>query len=196
MATADDAASAGQPMYCAQPELRPDIELVLGVVSTEARSMWHGSVRNSFFKFSELLPSVVMRLVLRGMNASRAVLDEARLRNDTVFLPAPAQLDAGRGPLTSTMLWLRCASFAWPHALFLGKAGERVIVARFDRCGSQPRLCRLYPCASEDDTWLHVPDILSSLRASSLLLSAHYNITDLYYGQRDPNPPWPSLGPP
>lgn len=156
------AASVSDPHFCAPVDDRTDIEFVLGVISSETShrkntgAAWRTSVRQSFFRFSDRLPTTIFKIVLRGINASRAVRDEARMHNDTIFLPSSASLAAARGPLTSTLQWFACAAHAWPHSLFIGKA--------------------------EDDTWLHVPEVLASLRASHRELIVHYNVTNLFWG--------------
>ena len=148
------ASSSSDPEFCTPPDATP-LRAVLGVLTTE-RTRWRDSARHSFLQFVE--PGVVMRIVLRGINASAAVRNESSVYADTVFLKAPALLGAGRGPLTSTLLWLRCASSAWPHADFIGKA--------------------------EDDTWVHVPDVLDSLMAARDAL-ALLGISDIYWGMHE-----------
>ena len=81
--------------------------------------------------------------------------NESERHGDIIFLPAPADLSAGRGPLISTLLWLQCASGAWRNAHFIGKA--------------------------EDDVWIHVPDVISSLRASRAALGK-LAVQDVYWG--------------
>ena len=106
------------PSLCAPPDDRAEIEFVLGVMTTEKRTAWRESVRKSFFRFA--LRTTVFKLVLRGMNASQAVRDEARLHQDTIFLPSSATLPASTGPLVSSLQWLQCAAHAWPRSQFIG----------------------------------------------------------------------------
>ena len=144
--------SASDPPFCAPPNA-PPLDAVLGVITTQ-QSSWRESVRSSFFRFASE-PGLLLRIVLRGINASQLVREEFVRHGDTIFLRAPASLSAGRGPLTSTLLWLSCAVDAWPNARHIGKA--------------------------EDDTWLHLPDIMSSLRVSRDALAAR-NVHELYWG--------------
>jgi hypothetical protein len=101
---------------------------------------------------------MLLQLVLRGIQSSAAVRKEAEEFGDTIFLQAPANLTSARGPLTSTLLWLQCASAAWPHTAMIGKA--------------------------EDDTWFHVPDIAASLRAAQSTL-AKLGIRSMYFGMHE-----------
>jgi hypothetical protein len=101
--------------------------------------------------------SILTRLVLRGMNASAAILDEAETYGDTVFVQADAGLSLNRGPLMSTLLWLRCAVEAWPHADLIGKA--------------------------EDDSWVHLHEVERLLR-SALGGMAQMGVAHLYWGTR------------
>ena len=131
-------------------------DLALGVVTTE-RAAWRSGVRRYLHADS---PRVVVRLVLRGINASEEVRNESLTYGDIVFLPSPATMTSGSGPLTSTLQWLHCAATAWPKAAFVGKA--------------------------EDDTWLHLPDIVMSLHASQATLAARGDgDVDLYWGMME-----------
>ena len=112
---------------------------VLGVVTTEG-SQWRHEIRSSWLQPSLVPTSIVTRLVMRGLDASASLLAEAARERDVVFVEALGTLSKNRGPLTSTLLWLRCAVVAWPHAELIGKA--------------------------EDDTWIHLGDVERLLRAA------------------------------
>ena len=154
--------------FCAAPDTRA-LFAVLGVVTHE-KSGFRQSIRRAW------LPSpvagVVTRLVMRGFNASAAVIDEAAQFGDIIFLPSSASLSEYVGPLQSTWQWLECASFAWPRAALIGKAA--------------------------DDVWVHLPGVLESLRAGSEALGK-FNLRSLYWGMIEtcnahthPNPyPYP-----
>jgi hypothetical protein len=152
------ASSDADPPFCVPADPTPRLA-VLGIVSTE-RTAWRASVRQSTMRFApqvqvETEGGVLIRLLLRGINCSQAVRNESERHGDIIFLPAPADLSAGRGPLISTLLWLQCASGAWRNAHFIGKA--------------------------EDDVWIHVPDVISSLRASRAALGK-LAVQDVYWG--------------
>ena len=94
------------------------------------RSWMNASVENT-----------ITRLVMRGINVSQAVLREAAIFQDTIFLRANASLQKYEGALLGTLLWYECATMAWPAAHFIGKA--------------------------EDDLWLCLPDVYGSLLDAS-----------------------------
>jgi len=66
------------------------------------------------------------------------MLHEAANHTDVIFLNASEDESKGYGPLHSTLLWLECASTAWPKSKVVGKA--------------------------EDDVWVHLPDIAASVQ--------------------------------
>lgn len=137
--------------FCAAPDTRA-LFAVLGVVTHEKSGFRH-SIRRSWLPSPEA--GVVTRLVMRGYNASTAVIDEAAQFGDIVFLPSSASLSEYSGPLQSTWQWLECASSAWPRAALIGKA--------------------------EDDVWVHLPGVLESLRAGSEALGK-FNLRSMYWG--------------
>ena len=136
--------------FCAPPDHQPYLA-VLGVITTQWSPFRH-MLRKTWLPSasSELLT----RLVMRGQNASREVIDEAARLNDIVFLPSPASLSKTVGPIQSTWMWFKCATSAWPSATFIGK--------------------------TEDDIWVHLPSVVHSLRASRRLPDA--NGREIYWG--------------
>ena len=141
--------------FCAPADLTPRLG-VLGVVTTED-SQWRHEIRSSWLQPSLVPTSIVTRFVMRGLNASAILLAEAARQHDVVFVEALETLSKNRGPLTSTLLWLRCAVVAWPHAELIGKA--------------------------EDDTWIHMHDVERLLRAALGGL-ASMGADHLYWGTR------------
>lgn len=124
-----------EPLFCARED-STRVLAVLGVVTT-AGSGWRDAIRKSWLT---PLPGLVSRFVLRGADASRALLDEARAHGDMLLLNASSKESKAFGPLHSTLLFLECASRAWPHSHLIVKA--------------------------EDDMWVHLPSLLSSLHAA------------------------------
>ena len=137
--------------FCAAPDARA-LFAVLGVVTHQQSSFRH-SIRRTWLPSPEA--GVVTRLVMRGLNASAAVIDEAAQFGDTIFLPSSAHLSKDVGPLLSTWQWLECAVSAWPRAALVGKA--------------------------EDDVWVHLPGVLESLRAGSAALG-NIDLRSMYWG--------------
>ena len=137
--------------FCAAPDARA-LFAVLGVVTHQQSSFRH-SIRRTWLPSPEA--GVVTRLVMRGLNASAAVIDEAAQFGDTIFLPSSAHLSKDVGPLLSTWQWLECAVSAWPRAALIGKA--------------------------EDDVWVHLPGVLESLRAGSAALG-NIGLRSMYWG--------------
>ena len=145
------ASSWGVQSFCAAPDTRA-LFAVLGVVTHEQSSFRH-LIRRTWLPSPEA--GVITRLVMRGLNASAAVVDEAAQFGDIIFLPSSASLSKDVGPLLSTWQWLECAISAWPRAALVGKA--------------------------EDDVWVHLPGVLESLRAGSAALGK-LNLRSLYWG--------------
>ena len=137
--------------FCAAPDTRA-LFAVLGVVTHQQSSFRH-SIRRTWLPSPEA--GVVTRLVMRGFNASAAVIDEAAKFGDIIFLPSSASLSKDVGPLQSSWQWLECAISAWPRAALIGKA--------------------------EDDVWVHLPGVLESLRAGSAALGK-LDVHSLYWG--------------
>ena len=128
---------------------------VLGVISHEA-SPFRNAVRTWLHAADEDDHSLLARLVLRGLGASALVRREAIAFNDTVFLhAAPGSLPAAHAALENTLLWFACAVGAWPQSTLVGRA--------------------------EDDVWLHLPDIVGSLRDMSASFVAR-GVPDLLWG--------------
>ena len=145
------ASSWGVQSFCAAPDTRA-LFAVLGVVTHEQSSFRH-LIRRTWLPSPEA--GVITRLVMRGLNASAAVIDEAAQFGDTIFLSSSAHLSKDVGPLLSTWQWLECAVSAWPRAALIGKA--------------------------EDDVWVHLPGVLESLRAGSAALG-NIGLRSMYWG--------------
>ena len=150
------AASEGQA--CEQPSTvsRSHLFAVLGVLS-RPNSDWRHAIRDTWMRALPEDPAILVKLVMRGIGASKTVRQEAARFNDTIFLAAP-QLDGHSGPLVSALLWLRCASQKWPNSRLIGKA--------------------------EDDVWLHLPGVFASVRAS-LADIARSGYHELYWGMEE-----------
>ena len=108
---------------------------VLGVFSHTANLAVRRTIRETWLTLAH--ESLVTRFVMRGRGDDR-VAQEASKHADVVLLDAPAAMSKDVGPLWSSMLWLACAPRAWPGADLIGHA--------------------------EDDTYLHLPGIVSHLR--------------------------------
>ena len=144
-------AVAGHPTFCA-PVDRRNLLSVLGIVTTQ-QTNYRQAIRDSWMRHGEA--SSVTKLVMRGLGASEQLLREAAAYRDIVFLPERERQHKASGPLISTLLWLSCAVVAWPNAALVGK--------------------------SEDDVWLHLPDVYDSLRGSMAALRAR-GVDHLYWG--------------
>ena len=133
-------ASQGQPVPepggCAsQPEDTRRLLGVLGVFSHTANLVVRRTIRETWLTLAHA--SLVTKFVMRSQGDDR-VAQEASKHGDVVMLDAPAAMSKDVGPLWSSMLWLACAPRAWPGADMIGHA--------------------------EDDTYLHLPGIVSHLR--------------------------------
>ena len=118
-----------------QPEDARKLLGVLGVFSHTANLAVRRTIRETWLTLAH--ESLVTRFVMRGRGDDR-VAQEASKHADVVLLDAPAAMSKDVGPLWSSMLWLACAPRAWPGADLIGHA--------------------------EDDTYLHLPGIVSHLR--------------------------------
>ena len=118
-----------------QPEDARKLLGVLGVFSHTANLAVRRTIRETWLTLAH--ESLVTRFVMRGRGDDR-VAQEASKHADVVLLDAPAAMSKDVGPLWSSMLWLACAPRAWPGADLVGHA--------------------------EDDTYLHLPGIVSHLR--------------------------------
>ena len=130
----------GQPMSesrgCAsQPEDARSLLGVLGVFSHTTNLMNRHTIRETWLTLAH--ESLVAKFVMRSQGDDR-VAREAAKHGDVVMLDAPAAMSKDIGPLWSSMLWLACAPRAWPGTDMIGHA--------------------------EDDTYLHLPGIVSHLR--------------------------------
>eukprot|EP00322_Chrysochromulina_rotalis_P019280 CAMPEP_0115874932 /NCGR_PEP_ID=MMETSP0287-20121206/24815_1 /TAXON_ID=412157 /ORGANISM="Chrysochromulina rotalis, Strain UIO044" /LENGTH=402 /DNA_ID=CAMNT_0003330137 /DNA_START=158 /DNA_END=1366 /DNA_ORIENTATION=+ len=83
--------------------------------------------------------------ILHGLDARKSVLDEAIAQRDILFLRGPAVMTCKAGPLHKLMLWLECATAAWPRAELIGKA--------------------------DDDVWAHLPGIALHVERSFAALA-------------------------
>ena len=118
-----------------QPEDARRLLGVLGVFSHTANLVVRRTIRETWLTLAH--ESLVTKFVMRSQGDAR-VAQEASEHGDTVMLDAPAAMSKDVGPLWSSMLWLACAPRAWPGADMIGHA--------------------------EDDTYLHLPGIVSHLR--------------------------------
>ena len=118
-----------------QPEDARSLLGVLGVFSHTTNLMNRHTIRETWLTLAH--ESLVTKFVMRSQGDDR-VAQEASKHGDVVMLDAPAAMSKDVGPLWSSMLWLACAPRAWPGADMIGHA--------------------------EDDTYLHLPGIVSHLR--------------------------------
>ena len=146
--------------FCATPDTRA-LFAVLGVVTHEQSSFRH-SIRRTWLSSPEA--GVITRLVMRGFNASAAVIEEVAQFGDIIFLASSASLRKDAGPLQSTWQWIECAIAAWPKAALIGKA--------------------------EDDVWVHLPGVLESLRAGTAALGK-LDVRSMYWGMIETCNLWP-----
>ena len=121
-----------------QPEDASKLLGVLGVFSHSANLAVRRTIRETWLTLAH--ESLVTRFVMRGRGDDR-VAQEASKHADVVLLDAPAAMSKDVGPLWSSMLWLACAPRAWPGADLIGHA--------------------------EDDTYLHLPGIVSHIRRTA-----------------------------
>lgn len=134
-------ASLQLPAFCAVADPRPRLG-ALGILSATEHSKFRRAARLTWMAQSEresreAAGGLACRFVLRGLNASAALLQEAARHRDVLLVAAPA-LSRQTGPLTSLMYWYECALVAWPKAGLIGKA--------------------------DDDVYLHLPGIEVHLR--------------------------------
>lgn len=128
---------------------------VLGIFSIDAHAAARRIIRETWLNESAILS----RFVLHGLGALESSIHEAALRNDIVFLNAPAVMSCKAGPLRKLWLWLECATFAWPKASFVGKA--------------------------DDDAWVHLPSVALSVRSTLQAIGSQQvgAAERLYWGQ-------------
>ena len=86
---------------------------VLGIFTIESHLAYRHAIRNSWGRLTE---GILPRLVLRGVGASPALLNESAMHGDIVLLNASAGLSRREGPLISLFLWFDCAIKTWPAA--------------------------------------------------------------------------------
>lgn len=141
--------------FCAKPDSTTQLA-VLGILSAENNRGLRDAIRQSWLP-SGAAHGIMVRFVMRGLNAGAQVRQEARERGDEVlFVHADASMPRASGPLQSLLCWLRCAVVAWPLASWVGKA--------------------------DDDVFAHLPDVAASLRRSQSWLQLHYGISSVYWG--------------
>lgn len=135
-------------------DARPHLA-VLGVFSSEANRFFRDAIRATW-SVPKLRhrAGIVVRLVLRGGNASDEVAREAASQPDMVLLEAPSNMSRTVGPLRTLRLWLHCAFATWPHARHIGKA--------------------------DDDVWINLPAISEHLEHSALKLDGRATL--MYWG--------------
>ena len=129
----------------------------LGIV-TIAESGWRHEIRRSWLPSSPGAPELIANFVLRGINTTVSALAEAAVQRDIIFLNASDRESKGRGPLHSTVLWLQCASKAWPLSTLVGKV--------------------------EDDMWLDLQGVVASLRVAQAELASR-NVDYMYWGMME-----------
>lgn len=102
---------------------------VIGILSHWSNLPLRSTIRSSWLTEESRANSISthgldVRFVVRGIGAPAALYEEHRQRRDVVLLAAGHSLSRKRGPLQSLLLWLRCATAAWPLAQFIGKADD------------------------------------------------------------------------
>lgn len=113
--------------FCSQAQGDSRLRLgVLGVLTFADRLEYREQIRRSWMRSGESADGILTRFVLRGIGASDAVQDEARDKDDIVFVRASTTLRRTIGPLASFIRWLECAAVAWPRAQLIGKADDDV----------------------------------------------------------------------
>ena len=128
---------AADVQFC-HPPSSTSLLAAIGVIGSFERAEFRASHR-ALWSRANVPCSLVVRFVLRGLGASRAMRGEAAAHNDVTFVRAPEDGPRARswGPLVSLVGWYECALTAWPRARLLGKA--------------------------EDDVWLHLPGVEAHL---------------------------------
>ena len=142
-------ASLGQPVAdshgcTSQPKDLRRLLGVLGVFSHAPKLLIRRTIRETWLTLAH--ESLVTKFVMRAQGDDR-VAQEAAKQGDVVMLDAPSAMSKDVGPLWSSILWLACAPRAWPGAVMVGHA--------------------------EDDTYLHLPGIVSHLRHTQSILPRH-----------------------
>ena len=125
---------------------------VIGIISADSHADHRAAIRATWLNSGG--EELLARFVLRGINAASATLEEARTHGDVVLVRGEAQMRRSDGPLLSLLLWLRCATRAWPRAQHIGKA--------------------------DDDVWLHLRGVASHLVAAHAALPPQHQ--QLYWG--------------
>lgn len=159
-------ASGGQQLpvsFCHRYDRTP-WRAVLGIFSIDQRGDWRRAHRETWMlhqrnaRIEQHKGGILTKFVLRGVGAAAGTLREWRRERDVLFLKAPAALGRSSGPLISLVLWLRCASMAWPNADFIGKA--------------------------DDDVWIRVPSVALALGQAHTFAAATAATTDpaIYWG--------------
>ena len=137
--------------FCARPDHTSRLG-VIGIISADPHDEHRAAIRDTWLRSGG--DDLLARFVLRGINAASTTLDEARRHGDVVLVRGEAQMRRNDGPLLSLLLWLRCATTAWPRAQHIGKA--------------------------DDDIWLHLRGVASHLVAAHAALPPPQQ--QLYWG--------------
>ena len=110
------------PTFCAAADPAPHLA-VLGVFSTSNARSFRDAARSTWLNAD---PLTLAKFVLRGASIEQGLLEEARDLDDIIFVDAKDQLSCKAAPLTKLLLWLQCATHAWPRATFIGKADDDI----------------------------------------------------------------------
>jgi len=122
------AATSASPTFCDNAPVSTTVSLAaLGIISLETRRALRDGIRATWLADFEAL-GMGARFVLRGVDlmTPELTLAEARSGGDMVFVRTKASYDKAVGPVTSLMLWYKCAARIFPEAQFVGKADDDV----------------------------------------------------------------------
>lgn len=139
---------------CRPPDDSP-LDAVLGIFSSDGRAAFRREIRSSWMPEGRDA-GIEPWFVMRQFGASKTTLNESHEAGDIVFVAANASLGRKSGPLQTFLLWIQCATVAWPHARLIGKA--------------------------DDDVWTHLPSVAAHLRASLAALELEGGPAEMYWG--------------
>ena len=133
-------ARADAPRFCAPRDTQPRLG-VLGIFSPDEHVAHRRETRSGWAAHpGHMAGELLVQFVMRGRGVHAAVINESWTYRDVVFLDAPSAMSPKVGPLAKLMLWLGCATSAWPNARLVGKA--------------------------DDDAYVHLPGVETHLRRS------------------------------
>ena len=116
------------PLFCEERAVTasPHQLAVLAVFSHESHTYMRRGIRNSWWDKvpRSITPFFAMRG--RGLEQPEAIAEEHRAHADLLLLDANSSLPRPIGPLSTMMLYFRCATRIFPTATFLGKADDDV----------------------------------------------------------------------